>query len=64
MAITILPKSTVTKDLRVLGPPQGFPGLPPIEILIYGLSGQKSAPVAALAAAVVETLDRKPRKAA
>ncbi len=64
LAVTILPKSTVTKDLRMLGPAQGFPGLPPIEILLYGISGQKSAPVAALADAVSETLDPRARKAA
>ena len=64
LAVTILPKSTVTKDLRMLGPAQGFPGLPPIEILLYGLSGQISAPVTALADAVIETLDPKARRAA
>ena len=64
LAVTVVPKSTLTKDLRILGPVQGFPGLPPIEILLYGVSGQNSAPIAALADATIETLDPKARKAA
>lgn len=64
LAVTILPQSALTKDLRKLGPAQDFPALPAIEILLFGKTGQISAPIAALADAVALTLNPESRNAA
>ena len=52
LAVTMLPRSALGPDLRVVGPEQGFPPLPSIEILLYRRPGVASAPVATLAEAI------------
>ncbi len=56
LAVTIVPKSVMDKDLRPLGTKQGFPKLPQIELLLYRASHTRSGPMPALAAAITETL--------
>ncbi len=57
LAVTIVPESALSPGLRVLGPEQGYPALPAIEILLYRSAGAGSASVAMLAEVIVETLD-------
>lgn len=59
LAVTVVPESAMTKDLRALDRRQGFPKLPPIEVLLFLATNEPSAPVAALAKAVVDTLSVK-----
>lgn len=59
LAVTVVPESAMTKDLRVLDRRQGFPKLPPIEVLLFLATNEPSAPVAALAKAVIDTLGVK-----
>ena len=64
LAVTVIPESAMTKDLRALDRRQGFPKLPPIEVLLFLATNEPSAPVAALAKAVVDTLGVKRSAAA
>ena len=64
LAVTMIPESTLGKDLRVLGAEQGFPELPPIEILLYLTPGHAAAPIATLAEVIAESLDGGIRSAA
>ncbi|MEN8196762.1 MAG: LysR substrate-binding domain-containing protein [Pseudomonadota bacterium] len=56
LAVTIVPECALTPRLRVVGPEQGYPLLPAMEILLYGPAGAASAAVATLAEVIVETL--------
>ena len=64
LAVTIVPEGALAPGLRVLGPEQGYPLLPAIEILLYRPAGAGSAAVATLAEVIVETLDGARRNAA
>lgn len=56
LAVTIVPRSALSRNLRVLGAGQGFPPLPEIEILLYRAAGDAARPIATLAEAIVEVL--------
>ena len=56
LAVTIVQKSALEKNLRAIGPEEGFPALPFIEIFLYRPPGELSAPIATLADVIVETL--------
>lgn len=58
LAVTIVPISALTPELRVLGPAEGFPALPEIEILLYEASSEAALPVETLARTIEETLAR------
>ena len=64
LAVTIVPECALAPGLRVLGPEQGYPALPAIEILLYRSAGAGSASVATLADVIVETPDEACRDAA
>lgn len=64
LAVTIVPECALAPGLRVLGPEQGYPALPAIEILLYRSAGAGSASVATLAEVIVETPDEASRDAA
>lgn len=64
LAVTFVPASTVGRDLRVLGPEQGFPQLPDIEIFMYCAAGESSGPVSTLADVTSDTLGKAAQTAA
>lgn len=59
LAVTIVPRSELGPALRTVGVEQGFPALPDIEIFLYRRPEQASAPVEALASAIVDTLEKR-----
>ncbi len=56
LAITVLAESTVLPDMQILGPEDGFPPLPEIEIALHRQPGELARPVIRLADFVSETL--------
>ena len=64
LAVTIVAASALRRELRVLGPAQGFPDLPMIEIFLFRPPGEASAPIAMLAEVIADTLEIKATQAA
>ncbi len=64
LAVTFIPVSAIGRKLRILGPEQGFPPLPDIEIYIHYAESESSAPVSALADIVISTLGEATRSGA
>ena len=60
LAITMMPRSLVGPDLRVVGAKSGLPPLPEIEIFLHRPPGDLAPPVATLAEVIVEVLRPPP----
>lgn len=56
LAVTVVPVSALTPNLRILGAAEGFPPLPEIEILLFEASSEAALPVATLARTIEQTL--------
>jgi DNA-binding transcriptional LysR family regulator len=48
MAVTVLGRSALQPGLREIGTAQGFPPLPPVDLLLYRAAGRNSAAIDAL----------------
>ncbi|WP_218191115.1 LysR substrate-binding domain-containing protein [Enhydrobacter aerosaccus] len=59
MAVTVLGRSALVPGMRELGPAEGFPALPKVDLLLYKASGSISAAATALHAYLSEYLDRR-----
>lgn len=56
LAIMVLPRNQVTPDMRVLGPQDGLPELPSIEIALHRPRGRPPEPVSRLSALLEQQL--------
>lgn len=57
LAVSVLPESAIRPGMRVLGPSDGFPALPPCRIALVRNPAAVTETVEALAAHIVESLD-------
>jgi hypothetical protein len=48
MAVTVLGRSALTTGLREIGANEGFPALPPVDLLLYRAAGRNLAAIDAL----------------
>ncbi len=64
LAVTTLPESMVGEGLRVLGPGEGLPALPPTRMGLIHAAGRPTEETKALANAVRETVSLASRRAA
>ncbi|MEG3638684.1 LysR substrate-binding domain-containing protein [Magnetococcus sp. PR-3] len=56
LGVTMLPKSVIPEDLRILGPESGFPELPIMEVALYGEERMETPLARHLSAFFLDTL--------